>query len=152
MHCRVFLAWFALWVWFSMAMQSMAANEPADLYITRVAAVDLEKGKIQRDRTVFIRNGRIKAIEDANSFAVPLGAAQLDGRAKFLIPGLWDMHAHLADHGEVDLAMLVETEIADAMDRPGDAVHILEEVEKIFSNEYIQNLLKKYRTQRAEQD
>ena len=28
---------------------------------------------------------------------VPAGAKVIDGSGKFLIPGLWDMHAHLAD-------------------------------------------------------
>src|SRR5262249_41975516 len=34
---------------------------------------------------------------------VPAGATVIDGRGKFLIPGLWDMHAHLADPGLLPL-------------------------------------------------
>ena len=44
--------------------------------------------------TVLIREGRIAAVQ--RGAAVPGGTQELDGRGKFLIPGLWDMHVHLS--------------------------------------------------------
>jgi imidazolonepropionase-like amidohydrolase/glyoxylase-like metal-dependent hydrolase (beta-lactamase superfamily II) len=45
---------------------------------------------------VLLRAGRIAAIEDARSFEHPPGAHVIDGTGKYLIPGLIDMHAHVA--------------------------------------------------------
>jgi imidazolonepropionase-like amidohydrolase len=38
-------------------------------------------------------------LETAASITVPSGARVIDGRGKFLIPGLWDMHVHVAMPG-----------------------------------------------------
>ena len=47
----------------------------------------------QPDRTVVISGDRIASI---TSSPPPEGARAIDGRGKFLIPGLCDMHVHLA--------------------------------------------------------
>jgi hypothetical protein len=46
--------------------------------------------------TVLIRDGRIAAIGPAATVRVPSDAEVIDGRGKFLIPGLIDTHVHLA--------------------------------------------------------
>jgi imidazolonepropionase-like amidohydrolase len=67
--------------------------------ITHVAVIPLDRESVLPDRTVLIRDGRIVAIEPAGSFAVPRGARPIDGRGKYLIPGLADVHTHLySDH------------------------------------------------------
>jgi metallo-beta-lactamase class B len=43
-----------------------------------------------------LRNGRIAAIEDAGTFVHPDDARVIDETGKFAIPGLIDMHAHVA--------------------------------------------------------
>ena len=45
--------------------------------------------------TVIVRNGRIEAIGPSTTTPVPTGARRIDVRGKTVIPGLWDMHAHL---------------------------------------------------------
>ena len=68
---------------------------PAPLAITHVTVIDTEGGGGARpDMTVLIREGRIAAVQ--RGAAVPGGTQELDGRGKFLIPGLWDMHVHLS--------------------------------------------------------
>jgi len=83
---------------------SITAQPPAraDLVITGVDVVFVESGTIAR-HTVVVRNG---AIEDllAPGAATPASAVTLDGSGKFLIPGLWDMHVHLATRPEPELA------------------------------------------------
>lgn len=44
--------------------------------------------------TVIVVAGRITAISP--TAAIPPGARTIDARGKYLVPGLWDMHAHLA--------------------------------------------------------
>src|SRR4029079_10344314 len=45
---------------------------------------------------VVVEAGRIAQIGDVASVAHPAGARVIDGAGKFLIPGLIDMHAHIA--------------------------------------------------------
>ena len=69
----------------------------ADLVIDRVHVVDVESGRVVRDRAVVVRDGRIERI-------VPEGTAVeavriVDAEGGYLIPGLQDMHAHLRADG-----------------------------------------------------
>lgn len=47
------------------------------------------------DSAVVIQNGRIIAAGPRTSITVPNGANVFDASGKYLLPGLWDMHAHL---------------------------------------------------------
>ncbi|HEX6086293.1 MAG TPA: amidohydrolase family protein [Thermoanaerobaculia bacterium] len=60
------------------------------IVIRNVNVVDLKGGVLLRERNVVIRDGVI--VEGAP----PEGATVVDGRGKYLIPGLWDMHVHLS--------------------------------------------------------
>lgn len=61
---------------------------------THVSVIDGRSPEMRTDRTVVIRGNRITAEGPASSVRVPAGARVIDGRGKFLIPGLWDMHVH----------------------------------------------------------
>ena len=47
------------------------------------------------DSTVLIERGRITFAGPRPQVKVPAGATVIDARGKFVLPGLWDMHAHL---------------------------------------------------------
>lgn len=64
------------------------------LAIERVTVIDGRGRGAQRDMTVAIAGDRIAAITDWKKAKIPRGAKVVDGRGKFLIPGLWDMHVH----------------------------------------------------------
>jgi imidazolonepropionase-like amidohydrolase len=76
----------------------VSAQQPATaaLAITHTAVVDVEHGRTLRDQTVVVRGGRITAVGPAARTAIPAGARRVDGRGKFVIPGMWDMHVHAA--------------------------------------------------------
>ena len=67
--------------------------------ITNVTLID---GTGARGRVVsLIADGdRITAISPAGRERIPTGATIVDGRGKFLIPGLWDMHVHIGGYDE----------------------------------------------------
>jgi imidazolonepropionase-like amidohydrolase len=48
------------------------------------------------DGTVLVRGGRIAAVGPRASVTIPRDARRIDARGKTIIPGLWDMHAHVA--------------------------------------------------------
>src|SRR4051812_35185246 len=77
-----------------LACAAAAAGERPRLAITNVSIVDVEHGRLVGPRTVLIENGRIVTI-DAPSNVPSEGAEPIDGRGKFLMPGLVDMHVHL---------------------------------------------------------
>ena len=80
----------------------------ADLALAHATVVDVENGRLIADQTVLITGNRITAVGPSRSVAVPSGARVIDARGKYLIPGLWDMHAHVLFEGmDGYLALLV---------------------------------------------
>ena len=62
--------------------------------ITNVSVIDVASGAINPDNTVLVAGNRITYSGPAASASIPDGATVIDGRGKFLVPGLWDMHVH----------------------------------------------------------
>jgi imidazolonepropionase-like amidohydrolase len=63
------------------------------LVVESARIVDLESATLGPPVTVTIENGRIRALDPAPGSGG--SGTAVDGRGKFLIPGLWDMHVHL---------------------------------------------------------
>jgi imidazolonepropionase-like amidohydrolase len=63
------------------------------LAITGVNLVSMEDGRIARGRTILVAGKRIAAI--GAGLRVPPGIKLIDGKGRFAIPGLWDMHVHV---------------------------------------------------------
>jgi imidazolonepropionase-like amidohydrolase len=62
--------------------------------ITHISVIDVASGATRADNTVLVMGNRITYAGPAASAKIPSGATVIDGRGKFLIPGLWDMHVH----------------------------------------------------------
>lgn len=72
------------------------ASVPPPIAIEHVTVLPMTaNGAVLRDATVVIDGGRITALQGP----VPRGAKRIDGRGKWLIPGLADMHVHLPSDG-----------------------------------------------------
>jgi imidazolonepropionase-like amidohydrolase len=76
--------------------------EASALAITHVTVIDGTGAAPQPDMTVLLVRDRIAAITSADAANLPRHAIIVDGRGKFLIPGLADMHVHLTGAGEPD--------------------------------------------------
>src|SRR5687768_11921821 len=63
--------------------------------ITDVTVIPMTADTILTGSTVVVRDGRITAVGPSRSVGVPAGARRVDGRGKYLIPGLADLHTHL---------------------------------------------------------
>ena len=68
---------------------------------TNVAVIPMTSDTVLHDMTVIVRDGRIASITPARSAQVPGDARRIDGRGRFLIPGLADAHTHLYSDDEV---------------------------------------------------
>jgi imidazolonepropionase-like amidohydrolase len=76
---------------------SFSSAEPStQLAITHVTLIDATGRPPQLDQTVLIDAGRITAVGAAATIKVPKTARTIDASGKFLLPGFWDMHVHLA--------------------------------------------------------
>jgi imidazolonepropionase-like amidohydrolase len=84
---------------------SAQTTDPPPLAITHVTVIDVVSGGDLPDRTVIIRNGRIASIDSADAVQLT-GMRILDGNGRYLIPGLWDMHVHVAAGPVTDTLLL----------------------------------------------
>jgi len=64
------------------------------LVFTHITVIDGTGAPPAPDMSVVIIGGRITGLGKTGSVRVPKGARVVDATGKFLIPGLWDMHAH----------------------------------------------------------
>mgnify|MGYP005750326011 FL=1 len=62
--------------------------------VRSVNVVDTVQGQPTGPRDVFIAGDRIAAVEPAGRRRIPDDATVIDGSGRWLMPGLWDMHAH----------------------------------------------------------
>jgi adenine deaminase len=91
-----------------------AAQTPEALAITGVTVIDTINGRAFPDRTVTIRD---RAIVSVVQDGVPQpGTLHVDGHGKFVIPGLWDMHAHHQLTGEASLPLFVANGVTGTRD------------------------------------
>ena len=61
---------------------------------THANVIDGTGAPVKKDQTVIIRWGKIAQIGGA--LKIPPGAQTVDTTGKYMIPGLWDMHTHVA--------------------------------------------------------
>jgi len=73
-----------------------AGDEPRVLAITHVSVIDPGTGVTRTDQTVVIAAGRIQRIVPSVDYEPEAGARLIVASGKYLIPGLWDMHVHIA--------------------------------------------------------
>jgi imidazolonepropionase-like amidohydrolase len=120
---------------FALALSAMIAlaagagtsTTPHYIAIKNVAIIDAASTPARSDFTVLIEGNRIQAIERSDRLRLPKDAEVIDGHGKFLIPGLWDMHVHIAAISadpawsrEVLLPLLVANGITGIRDMGGD--------------------------------
>ncbi len=75
----------------------------AAIAFLHVNVIPMDQERVLRDQTVVIESGRIARIGAVKTTTVPPGAQKIDGRGKYLIPGLVDMHVHLQSQIEFPL-------------------------------------------------
>src|SRR4026208_1539382 len=100
------------------------AAQTTPLVIRDVTVIDGTGAKPQPAMTVVIRNGKILEVGEAARVTLDQSARVIDGRGKFLIPGLWDMHGHLTDAGEGALALLIENGVTGVRDLGEDPAQV----------------------------
>jgi imidazolonepropionase-like amidohydrolase len=104
------------------AGQARALQSP--IAITGVTVVDPVGGK-STNQTVIITGGTVTAVGLTGRTPIPAGAVRVDGKGKFLIPGLWDMHVHLGMIGREAVPVFLAAGVTGVRDMGGDPAVIL---------------------------
>jgi len=94
------------------------------LAITRVSVVDVIDGRIVPNSIVTIRGETISSV--SQNGALPADAQVVDGQGKFLIPGLWDMHAHIQGNEKSWLPLYIANGVTGIRDMGADLDFILD--------------------------
>ncbi|MGC1604378.1 MAG: amidohydrolase family protein, partial [Candidatus Acidiferrum sp.] len=110
-----------------MAPSFFSAEPASEVAIMHVTLIDATGRPPQADQTVLIESGRIAAVGPSKKIKVSKNARAIDATGKFLLPGFWDMHVHLAGINadpawskQVLLPLLLANGITGVRDMGGD--------------------------------
>ena len=101
------------------AGSAKAAAQPP-LVVSDVTVIDGTGAAARPHMTVVIDRGRITAVDSGARLTLHRDATIIDGRGRFLIPGLWDMHVHLAKAGASSLQLFIANGVTSVRDMGGD--------------------------------
>src|SRR5215204_5620380 len=110
-----------VWVvgWRGVTAQGM----PSTAFV-HVNVIDGTGAPLKADQTVVVANGRIVSIGRAADVAVSATMRQVDGRDKYLIPGLWDAHVHTRSEAIDHLRLSIVNGVTSIRDMAGPWEHL----------------------------
>lgn len=95
---------------------AMAAQEPVPLLIEKTAVIDVQTGVVLRAQDIIIKEGKIASVMPH----APGTAAteKIDGRGRYVIPGLWDSHVHATDEAQWQFPLFLRYGVLAIRDMP----------------------------------
>lgn len=87
-------------------LTAQGPQPPGSVAIVGATVIDATGAAEQNDTTIVVVGAQIVALGPAAEITVPRGARIVDGRGKFVIPGLWDMHVHVFQDEYVPLFLV----------------------------------------------
>ncbi|MEJ0033705.1 MAG: amidohydrolase family protein [Bacteroidota bacterium] len=79
-------------------------NTTHEMIITPVSVITMENDRVRDNQAVIVKNGVITYVGDEKKAKPSKDAIRIDGKGKYLIPGLAEMHAHVPPNGDLDQA------------------------------------------------
>ena len=77
--------------------QARQNSQIKQLAFTHATVIDVAGGRGIPDVSIIVTGERITAVGKTTQIRIPKDALVINATGKYLIPGLWDMHAHLDD-------------------------------------------------------
>jgi imidazolonepropionase-like amidohydrolase len=117
---------------------SAQSPQPSAITIVNVTVIDTDGGRLLHHRNVSLRNGTIEDIRDSMLPKANKHSVEVNGTGKYLIPGLWDMHVHMAfgdwfPHSkEITLPLFIANGITGVRDMGGE-LEVLQQWRKEIS-------------------
>ena len=88
---------------FALFISTVVLGQTGTYAIVDVSVVPMDRETVLQHQTVVVSGGRITAMGSLRKTRPPQGAEIIDGRGKYLIPGLTDAHVHLMTTSELPL-------------------------------------------------
>lgn len=107
--------------------QNPAAGLADVIAFVNVHVLPMDSERILEDQTVLVEGERIVRIGPVDAVEVPDGATVIEGRGRYLVPGLGEMHAHVptgSDDAEEVLFLYLSQGITTARGMLGQPGHV----------------------------
>lgn len=85
---------FALFIVVLAMIGSLDGWSQSAFAITNVSVIPMTSDTVLEKHTIVVKNGKITQLAPSRLSKIPRGLAVIDGTGKYLMPGLFDMHAH----------------------------------------------------------
>lgn len=79
-------------------------NASREIVIANVNVIPMDTERVLENQSVIVKNGVITYVGDAKKAKPSKDAVVVDGKGKYLIPGLAEMHAHVPPNGDIPAA------------------------------------------------
>jgi imidazolonepropionase-like amidohydrolase len=79
-------------------VKQLQAKQKQIVAFINVNVVPMDEERVLAGQTVIIKDGRIAELGPAEQIKIPAAAVRVDGRGKYLMPGLADMHVHFESY------------------------------------------------------
>ena len=112
---------------FATAIATAVQAQQGGTVFTNVSVLPMDREEVLQNQTVIVENGRITHVGSARP--APSGATVVDGRGKFLMPGIAEFHAHVpsgqgAIHAHRTLSLYALTGVTTARGMLGAPLHL----------------------------
>jgi tetratricopeptide (TPR) repeat protein/putative transposon-encoded protein len=102
---------------------SVQSKAPAVVAFLNVNVVPMDAERVLEKQTVVVADGRISEIGAAGKVKVPKGALRIEGKNRYLMPGLVDMHAHL--YSPLELPLYLANGVTTVYNLNGNQANLL---------------------------
>lgn len=113
----------------SACAQSRNEDTPPTTAFVGVNVVPMDREVVLEDQTVVVCEGRILSVTPASHSQIPADARRIEGRGRWLMPGLTEMHGHVPGPGEPTyleniLFLYVANGVTTVRNMAGDPSHL----------------------------
>jgi hypothetical protein len=111
--------------------RDLARRPGGPLVFRGVGLFDADAARVRPGTTVVVSGDRIAAVGPDGTVAIPPGAEIIEGKGRALLPGLFDMHVHVA--GDVDGILDLASGVTTVRDLGNDLPEITSRKERFES-------------------
>lgn len=107
------------------ALACMPAGAQETVAIRNVTVIPMTGVAPAAGQSVLVRDGRIAEVGPSAQVRIPAGAAVVDGTGRYLIPGLFEMHAHTSKTRASALGLYVVHGVTTIRDQGSEHAEVL---------------------------
>lgn len=90
----------------SLIFLKVNAQNSNDLIIKDINILTMKSSDILNNKSILIQNGKIVKIDDFKKLSINKNAKIIQGKGKYIMPGLSEMHSHLPIESKVDTLLI----------------------------------------------